>query len=42
MSDISSVCYVLSAALGIAGFWVDRLVGPAVAALALGFLLTGR
>lgn len=42
MHDISSVCYVLGAALGIAGYWVPRLNGPAVAAVSLGLLLIGR
>ncbi len=42
MHDISSVCYIVAAALGLAGYWVPRLVGPAITALALGMLLIGR
>ena len=42
MHDFSSLCYVLSFGLGVASWWVGRLVGPAVALIALGLLLIGR
>jgi hypothetical protein len=42
MHDISSFCYIGALALGIASYWVGRLVGPAVALIALGMLLIGR
>jgi hypothetical protein len=40
--DVSSFCYVIGVALGVAGYWVPRLDGPAVAAVSLGLLLIGR
>lgn len=42
MRDFSSLCYIVSAALGIAGYWQPKLVGPAVAFIGLGLLLLGR
>ena len=42
MHDISSAAYIVAVALGIAGYWVPKLLGPAIAALALGMLLIGR
>jgi hypothetical protein len=42
MHDLSSLAYMVAAALGIAGFWVPKLLGPAIAALAVGMLLIGR
>lgn len=42
MTSLSSVAFIIAAALGIASYWQSRLVGPAVAALALGLLLAGR
>lgn len=42
MHDLSSVAYIVAAALGIAAYWVPKLTGPAVAAIAIGLLLIGR
>ena len=42
MHDLSSFAYVLSFGLGVASYWVPKLMGPAVALLALGMLLIGR
>lgn len=39
---LSSICFVISAALGIAAYWVPKLLGPAVAFLAAGHVLGGR
>ncbi len=40
--SLSFVAYVVAAALGLAGYWVPKLLGPAICALALGALLGGR
>lgn len=42
MNSLSSVAFVVAAALGIAAYWVPKLSGPAIAALAMAFLLAGR
>jgi hypothetical protein len=42
MTDLSSFAFIAGAALGIAGCWVPKLLGPAIAALAIGMLLIGR
>jgi hypothetical protein len=36
------LCFVLAFALGVASYWVGKLLGPAVALLALGHVLAGR
>jgi len=42
MRDFSSFCYIAGVALGVAGYWVPKLNGPAIAAISLGLLLIGR
>jgi hypothetical protein len=39
LMGLSEICLILSVAFGIAGAWVGRLVGPAVALFALSFLI---
>jgi len=42
MHDVSSFCYIGSIVAGCVGYWIPKFVGPAVALLSLGILLTGR
>jgi hypothetical protein len=42
MPDFTSICAAVAFGLGIASYWHQRLVGPAIAALALGMLLIGK
>lgn len=38
----SAFCYMVAFALGIASYWVGKLTGPAIAALALGLFVASR